>query len=112
MLVIESIAGYYEAEEVAFGVVYKWCPERVVIECDCGERQAFTGLGLSAPNAARTTLTRFGRSWLPYDWRIRTSDLGATRGVARRLLYFFEERSGKQRSARGSYQEVNDGYGN
>lgn len=44
MLVIESIAGYYEAEEVAFGVVYKWCPERVVIECDCGERQAITGL--------------------------------------------------------------------
>ncbi len=44
MLVVESIAGHYEAEEVAFGVVYKWYPECVVIECDCGERQTFTGL--------------------------------------------------------------------
>ena len=44
MLVVESIAGHYEAEEMAFGVVYKWCPECVVIECDCGERQTFTSL--------------------------------------------------------------------
>ncbi len=44
MLVVESIAGHYEAEEAAFGVVYKWCPECIVIECNCGERQTFTGL--------------------------------------------------------------------
>lgn len=23
-----------------FGRVYKWCPERVVVDCDCGKRLA------------------------------------------------------------------------
>ncbi|MCA1730008.1 MAG: hypothetical protein LC751_11565 [Actinobacteria bacterium] len=38
MKVIERLEGYYEAQEIAFGVVYRWCPERVVVECRCGKR--------------------------------------------------------------------------
>ena len=34
---IERIGGYYEIQEVDFGLVYRWCPERFVVECDCGE---------------------------------------------------------------------------
>lgn len=40
--VVESIEGYYEVQNVKFGTVYKWCPESVVVECDCGKRQPFT----------------------------------------------------------------------
>ncbi len=67
MLVVESIAGRYEAQEVAFGVVYKWCPEHVVIECDCGERQTFTSL--------RTVC---GKCGLDHDYPIR-EELAARR---------------------------------
>ena len=41
MEVIERVAGHYEAQDVEFGRVYRWCPECVVVECDCGERQVF-----------------------------------------------------------------------
>ncbi len=37
---IERIGGNYEVEELEFGLVYRWRPERFVVECDCGERMA------------------------------------------------------------------------
>ena len=33
----------YEVQEVSFGSVYRWHPERVVIQCDCGKRPILTG---------------------------------------------------------------------
>ena len=45
--IIRSTGGRYEAQEVTFGTVYKWCPEGVVLECDCGKRATLT----SAVNA-------------------------------------------------------------
>lgn len=41
--VIECAEGRYEVQDVEFGRVYKWRPERVVVECDCGERMALSG---------------------------------------------------------------------
>jgi hypothetical protein len=46
--VIEYVEAGYEVEEVEFGKVYRWCPESVVIECDC--KQSFTVEG--AKNAS------------------------------------------------------------
>ena len=40
--VIERHRARYDAEEVAFGTVYKWQPESVLIECECGETVALT----------------------------------------------------------------------
>ena len=40
--VIERSGGRYEVQEVEFGTVYKWCPECVVLECDCGQRLTLT----------------------------------------------------------------------
>lgn len=40
--VIERSGGRYEVQDVEFGHVYKWCPECVVIECDCGEMTILT----------------------------------------------------------------------
>jgi hypothetical protein len=34
--VIERTEGYYALEEVPFGVVYRWQPGYVLIECGCG----------------------------------------------------------------------------
>ena len=36
-MVVESIAGHYDAEEVAYGVVYKWHPGCVQLKCGCGK---------------------------------------------------------------------------
>jgi len=38
--VIEKVEACYEVEEMEFGILYRWCPASVVIECDC--RQSFT----------------------------------------------------------------------
>jgi hypothetical protein len=40
--VIERSGGRYDVQEVEFGRVYRWCPECVVIECDCGEMTILT----------------------------------------------------------------------
>jgi len=34
---------HYETCEVPFGRSYKWHPERMAVECDCGEELVFTG---------------------------------------------------------------------
>jgi len=39
--VIERVTEYYDVQEVEFGKVYRWCPELVVLECECGERATF-----------------------------------------------------------------------
>ena len=36
--VIERIEGRYETQEVPFGIVYKWTPECLVVECICSKR--------------------------------------------------------------------------
>jgi hypothetical protein len=35
--VIERLNAHYEVQDVPMGKVYRWCPERVLVECDCGE---------------------------------------------------------------------------
>ena len=40
--VIERVQPRYEVQEVEFGKVYKWRPERVVVECQCGQRLSLT----------------------------------------------------------------------
>ncbi len=39
---VERLEGRYEVQEVEFGRVYKWCPECLVVECECGERLTLT----------------------------------------------------------------------
>ncbi len=40
--VIERIEGCYEALEVPYGVIYRWYPGSLLIECGCGKRQVLT----------------------------------------------------------------------
>jgi hypothetical protein len=42
MQVIEHLKEHYEVQEVPFARTYKWCPECVVVECDCGARSILT----------------------------------------------------------------------
>ena len=36
--VIECTEGHYEVQQTSYGEAYVWCPEHVVVECDCGEK--------------------------------------------------------------------------
>ncbi len=63
MKVIEYLEGHYTAQEEPFGVAYKWSPERVVIECECGARPTLTsfvsicsGCGMDHALSARQEL--------------------------------------------------------
>ena len=49
--VIERVEAHYEVEEVELGTVYRWCPESVVLECDCGH--SFTAEGARAASCPR-----------------------------------------------------------
>jgi hypothetical protein len=42
MQVIERTEGHYDVQEVELGTVYRWRPECVVVECDCGQRPTLT----------------------------------------------------------------------
>jgi hypothetical protein len=42
MITRERTEGHYDVQEVEFGKVYRWRPERVVLECDCGEVLSLT----------------------------------------------------------------------
>ncbi len=40
--VIERVQARYDIQEEPFGRVYKWRPEGVLIECECGETMTLT----------------------------------------------------------------------
>jgi hypothetical protein len=35
---IECTEGHYVVQRTSYGEAYVWCPECVVVQCDCGER--------------------------------------------------------------------------
>ena len=50
--VIERVQPRYEVQEVEFGKVYKWHPEQIVVECQCGERLSLTASSASCTECA------------------------------------------------------------
>jgi hypothetical protein len=40
--VIERLEAHYEVLDVELGKVYRWCPESVVVECECGKHPPLT----------------------------------------------------------------------
>ena len=50
--VIERVRPRYEVQEVELGQVYKWRPERIVVECRCGQRLSLTASTTSCTECA------------------------------------------------------------
>jgi hypothetical protein len=40
--VVERTKAHYQVKEMEFGKVRRWRPERLVLECGCGERPTLT----------------------------------------------------------------------
>ncbi len=74
--VIERTEGRYEVQEVEFGEVHRWLPERVVVECGCGRTLSLTAseatCDCGADHAAivreEVSAKRIGNS-PPHPWR-------------------------------------------
>jgi hypothetical protein len=47
--VVERVDARYEVQDVEFGKVYKWRPESVVLECECGEEPSLTASKSACP---------------------------------------------------------------
>jgi hypothetical protein len=60
---IDHLEGHYETQSMSSGQAYVWCPECVVVECDCGETVILTALetvcrcGIDHEVLVRETLT-------------------------------------------------------
>jgi hypothetical protein len=39
---IEFTEGHYEVQRTSYGEAYIWCPECVVVQCDCGKRRVLS----------------------------------------------------------------------
>ena len=65
---IECLKGHYETEKVPFGRVYRWCAQRVVVECECGERVNLAS-SMSTCAGCGTDHAELVREWLPAEHR-------------------------------------------
>lgn len=45
---LERAEGHYEVQEVELGKVCRWCPGRIEIECECGQRLLLTATSSTA----------------------------------------------------------------
>jgi hypothetical protein len=57
--IIERVEAHYEVHEMEMGTVYRWCPESVVLQCNCGAKPTLTASkttcsGCGADHAAIT----------------------------------------------------------
>jgi hypothetical protein len=94
MEVIERTEGRYDTYEMEFGTVYRWCPECVVVECDCGERSVLTAStaicsGCGADHTAtiqEEPNSRQLRDETAHPWRYDAEREGEREGVNDELL--------------------------
>lgn len=40
--IIERVEAHYEVHEVEMGTVYRWCPQSIVLQCNCGAKPTLT----------------------------------------------------------------------
>lgn len=74
--VIERTEGRYEVQEVEFGKVYRWLPERLMVGCGCGRTLSLTTSETSCDcGADHAAIVREGlaaerlRNEPPHPWR-------------------------------------------
>ena len=78
LMVIERLERRYDTEDLPLGTVYRWSPECVVIECDCGRRLALnsstTGCDMCGADHAvivreKLAVRRQGKNETTHPWR-------------------------------------------
>jgi hypothetical protein len=81
--IIECIEEHYDVQKTSYGEAYVWCPERVVVECDCGQRLALTdshtvcGCGTDHAALVREVLAH---QRAPHPWEIEYHEWRSNQG--------------------------------
>jgi hypothetical protein len=60
--VIERVNARYDIQEVQLGKVYKWRPESLLIECECGQRTTLTPSGTTCEECAKEHIELVGEA--------------------------------------------------
>jgi hypothetical protein len=94
--IIKCIEGHYDVQKATYGETYVWCPERVEVECDCGQRKALTdsdticGCGEDHAALVREALAhqRASHPWeVDYqEWRRKQRDFLISEAIYQREL--------------------------
>ncbi len=63
--IIKHAEAHYEVKDVEFGKVYRWRPERIIIECVCGQRPTLTGSVTACDGCSTDHATVFERAVRP-----------------------------------------------
>jgi hypothetical protein len=53
MEITKRIAGHYEVQQMPFGKVYQWSPERVVLKCRCGKNVTYNSSAIISSEVTR-----------------------------------------------------------
>ena len=100
--VIEQVEAGYEVEEVEMGTLYRWCPESVVIECDCG--QSFTVKDATAASCPRCGAEHTGLARELGDKKPLTEE-EAYRSERREYEAWMKDEGSHRRHSEGLYGE-------
>jgi hypothetical protein len=100
--VIERIEAHYEVQEVEMGTLYRWCPESVAIECDCG--QSFSAEGAKAASCPRCGAEHTGLARELGDKKPLTEE-EAYRPARREYEAWMKDEGSHRRHAAGLYVE-------
>ena len=47
--VIECLKAHYEVQDLEMGKVYRWCPQKVELQCSCGEQLTLSAFKTTCP---------------------------------------------------------------
>lgn len=86
--ILEHVNAHYEVQGLEMGTVYKWCPESLMIECECGEkptltvsRTACSGCGADHTGLTEEVLDIRQEDKVEYPWRSLRPYYLPTRGT-------------------------------
>lgn len=60
--VIERVDARYDIQEVQLGKVYKWRPESLLIDCECGQRTTLTPSDTTCEECAKEHIELVGEA--------------------------------------------------
>ena len=99
--IIERVEAHYEVQAVELGTVYRWCPESVVIECDC--EQTFTTEGATVASCPRCGADHTGVPHRELGGKKPLTEVEAYRPVRREYEAWMKDEGNHRRHSEGLY---------
>ena len=99
--IIERVEAHYEVQEVETGAVFIWCPESVVIECDC--EQTFTTEGAMVDSCPRCGAEHTAEVARELEGKPLTEEEASRPAVRREYAGWMKDEGNHRRHSEGLY---------